>query len=59
MTEETTNEWIERMGKAATNIGKCLDGLTVSEADYVLSLVKERFLDRAVVRVLVGREIES
>lgn len=59
MTEETASEWSARMGKAATNIGKCLDGLTVSEADYVLSLVKERFLDRAVVRVLVGRETES
>lgn len=59
VTEETTNEWIERMEKAATNIGKCLDGLTVSEADYVLDRVKERFLDRAVVRVSVGQVTES
>ena len=59
MTEEWVQNWNTKMEEAATNIGKCLDGLLVYEANYVLCLVKKRFLDGAVIHGSDGRETES
>lgn len=55
ITEETIikreEEKRERIRKAVANIGKCLDGYTVGEAETILNHVKVDFLERAVVRV--------
>lgn len=43
-------EWEEKIEKATENIGKCLDGFSVAEANIILDEVKRYFINAAVIR---------
>ena len=58
-TIDEWNKWNAELNKAVANIGKCLDGFTVKDANEILDRSKRWIQDSVIVRASGDRGIDE